>query len=227
MLVVEFAAGSFATNCYLVAPAAGQRCVIIDPGQDAVPAIEEALRAHRLRPAAVLATHGHIDHVWSVLPVCGAYDVPAYVHSADRAQLADPVASLSSDLVDALGLAGITFGEPDDVRELVGGTRLDIAGISLDVEHVPGHTPGSVSFGLSGETPMLFSGDLLFAGAIGRTDLPGGDDQQLVESLRRVFRTQADETIVLPGHGPRTTIARERVSNSWVRSFVGASDVSA
>jgi hydroxyacylglutathione hydrolase len=224
VLVVGFPAGSFGTNCYLVAPGPGERCVIIDPGQDAVPGIDEALRAHRLKPAAVVATHGHVDHVWSVVPVCGAHDVPAYVHPADLAQLADPVALMDADLVAALGLVGVTFGEPDDVRPLVDGAQLDLAGLRFAVESVPGHTPGSINLGLAtADDPLLFTGDLLFAGSIGRTDLPGGDYPAIVGSLRRTFRKHADETVVLPGHGQRTTIGRERATNPFVRQFMGAS----
>ena len=94
MLIAGFPAGSFGTNCYVIAPAAGERCIVIDPGQDAVSGVEETLRTHRLRPAAVVLTHGHVDHMWSVTPVCGAYDVPAFIHPADRFLLADPMAGV-------------------------------------------------------------------------------------------------------------------------------------
>ncbi|HEX6451629.1 MAG TPA: MBL fold metallo-hydrolase, partial [Trebonia sp.] len=95
MLVTGFPAGSFAANCYVVAPAAGEECVIIDPGQDAQPGIDEILARHRLKPIAVLLTHGHIDHVWSVAPVCGARGIPAYIHPDDRELLSDPGKGLS------------------------------------------------------------------------------------------------------------------------------------
>jgi hydroxyacylglutathione hydrolase len=225
VLVVGFAAGSFATNCYVVAPAAGERCVIIDPGQDSIPGIDEALREHRLRPAAVIATHGHIDHVWSVVPVCGSHDVPAYVHAADRAQLADPVGLMSADFVAALGLAGVTFGEPDDVRELVDGARLEVAGLTFGVDLVPGHTPGSITLATTADEPLLFTGDLLFAGSIGRTDLAGGSYPAMLDSLRRTFGQHSDDTIVLPGHGGSTTIGRERATNSYVHLALAESRV--
>ena len=227
MLVVGFPTGSFAANCYLVATAAGAPCVIVDPGEDAVAAIDVALVEHRLRPAAVLLTHGHLDHMLSVLPVCEANDVPAYVHPADRAQLSDPLRGLPPDWAAALGLAGVTFREPDDVRELVDGSAVDVAGLSFRVEHAPGHTAGSVVFRTSGGgpdgEPMMFAGDLVFAGSIGRTDLPGGDDGAMRASLARVVLGAADETVVLPGHGPRTTIGRERAANPYLRGLsVGA-----
>lgn len=223
MLVVGFATGVFAANCYLVAPAAGDECVIVDPGQDAAPAIDDALREHRLKPAAVLLTHGHLDHMWSVLPVCGAHGVPAFVHPADRRSLRDPMASLPADWVEALGLAGVTFSEPDDVREVSRGAQLDVAGLRLRVDHAPGHTAGSVVFrsdaGGPGDAPTMFAGDLLFAGSIGRTDLPGGDDTAMRESLERVVLGASDVTVVFPGHGPRTTIARERATNPHLQGL--------
>ena len=224
MLVVGFPTGLFAANCYVVAPSAGQRCVVIDPGQDAVAGLTEVLREHRLRPAAVLVTHGHIDHMWSVLPVCGAHDVAAYIHGSDRDRLADPVRTLSADLVEALGAAGVTFGEPDDVRELTDGVVLDVAGLTVTADHTPGHTEGSVVFrvpdgGPDGE-PLMFSGDLLFAGSIGRTDSVGGDDRAMQASLARVLAF-ADETVVLPGHGRSTTIGRERASNPYLQGLPG------
>ncbi|HEY5199423.1 MAG TPA: MBL fold metallo-hydrolase [Acidothermaceae bacterium] len=228
MLVVGFPTGLFAANCYVVAPSAGQQCVVIDPGQDAVPGLTEVLREHRLQPAAVLVTHGHIDHMWSVLPVCGAHDVAAYIHGSDRDRLADPVRTLSPDLVEALGVAGVTFGEPDDVRELTDGVLLDLAGLTLIADHTPGHTEGSVVFrtvdgGPDGEG-LMFAGDLLFAGSIGRTDNAGGDDVAMRASLARVLRLP-DETAVLPGHGRSTTIGRERVTNPHLRGLAGVRQV--
>src|SRR5262249_60160814 len=143
---------------------------------------EELSAKYRLRPAAVLATHGHIDHIWSVAPVCGARDIPAYIHPDDRALLSDPARGLSL-LAGQQLFGGITFTEPDDVRELGDGMTLDLAGVSLVVDHAPGHTPGSVTFRLP---EPIFSGDRLFAGPIGRTDRPGGDYQTILDSLARV-----------------------------------------
>jgi glyoxylase-like metal-dependent hydrolase (beta-lactamase superfamily II) len=225
VLVVGFPTGAFGANCYLVAAARGEPCVIVDPGQDAVAAIDAGLREHRLAPAAVLLTHGHIDHMWSVLPVCGAHEVPAYVHPADRGRLADPLASLPPDWVAALGLAGVSFAEPDDVREAVEGARLAVAGLDFHVGHAPGHTPGSVVFRTEAggdDPPMMFAGDLVFAGSVGRTDLPGGDPVAMRSSLARVVLGAPDETVVLPGHGPRTTIGRERAANPYLRDLAVA-----
>jgi hydroxyacylglutathione hydrolase len=234
VLVAGFPAGAFAANCYVIATAPGEQCVIVDPGQDAEPGIEEILAAHRLSPAAVLLTHGHIDHVWSVAPVCGAKGIPAYIHPADRALLSDPTKGFSLGTGQEL-FGGMKFTEPDDVKELTDGMVLNLVGLEIIVNHAPGHTEGSVAFrlplGTSGtDEPIaaqgksttdepgdvLFSGDLLFAGSIGRTDLPGGDYDTILRSLARVCLTLPDETVVLSGHGPQTTIGRERRTNPFL-----------
>ena len=147
MLVAGFPAGSFAANCYVVATAPGEQCVIIDPGQDAQPGIEEILAEHRLQPAAVLLTHGHLDHVWSVAPVCGAAGIPAYIHPADRDMLSNPGRGLSLGMGQEL-FGGLEFTEPDDVKELTDGMTLSLVGLEIVVSHAPGHTQGSVAFRL-------------------------------------------------------------------------------
>jgi hydroxyacylglutathione hydrolase len=235
VLVAGFPAGAFAANCYVVATAPGEQCVIIDPGQDAQPGIEDVLAEHRLSPAAVLLTHGHIDHVWSVAPVCDAKGIPAYIHPADRALLSDPAKGFSLGIGQEL-FGGLKFTEPDDVKDLSDGMKLSLVGLEVIVNHAPGHTEGSVTFQMPLETPaaageepvtvqgkskmdaagILFSGDLLFAGSIGRTDLPGGDYPTIRRSLARVCLTLPDETVVLSGHGPRTTIGAERRSNPFL-----------
>ena len=217
MLIAGFPAGSFAANCYLVAAGPGEQCLIIDPGQDAEQGINEIVERYRLQPAAVLLTHGHVDHIWSVAPVCGARDIPAFIHPDDRGLLTDPARGLALGPGQQL-FRGITFTEPDDVRELTNGMELDLAGVRIVVDHAPGHTPGSVTFRLptAAEPGTLFSGDLLFAGSIGRTDLPGGDYATILDSLARVCLPLPDETIVLSGHGPGTTIGAERRNNPFL-----------
>ena len=223
MLIVGFPAGSFAANCYLVASGPRSECVIIDPGQDAEVGINQVVDEYHLQPVAVLATHGHIDHIWSVAPVCGARGIPAYIHPADRALLSDPGRGLGLAAGQQL-FGGLTFTEPDDVRELTDGMKLELAGLELVVDHAPGHTPGSVTFGLPPvtEAGTLFSGDLLFAGSIGRTDLPGGDYETILASLARVCLSLPGETQVLPGHGPQTTIGEERASNPFLAGLTPA-----
>jgi hydroxyacylglutathione hydrolase len=216
VLIAGFPAGSFAANCYLIAPAAGEECLIIDPGEDAEAGIDEIVERYRLRPAAVLATHGHIDHIWSVAPVCGARGIPAYIHPEDRAMLSDPGRGLGRPGEQLFG--GLTFSEPDDVIELADGMTLELAGVTLIAEHAPGHTRGSVTFRLpaAADPGTLFSGDLLFAGSIGRVDLPGGDYATILQSLARVCLPLPDETVVLSGHGPQTTIGTERAGNPYL-----------
>jgi hydroxyacylglutathione hydrolase len=219
VLIAGFPAGAWETNCYLVAPAAGEECVIIDPGHRAAEGVEEVLAKHRLKPVAAVLTHGHIDHVASVVPVCGAHGVPAWIHPADRWMMSDPAKAIGLSVGTPL-LGELTVGEPDDVQELADGATLRLAGLELTVSHTPGHTKGSVTFGLPEQAdvpPVLFSGDLLFAGSIGRTDLPGGDHAEILQSLARVCLPLDDSTVVLAGHGPQTSIGRERATNPFLR----------
>ncbi|MEV6794199.1 MBL fold metallo-hydrolase [Streptomyces sp. NPDC051320] len=221
MLIAGFPAGAWGTNCYLVAPAAGEECVIIDPGHQAAQGVEDALRKHRLKPVAVVLTHGHIDHVASVVPVCGAHDVPAWIHPADRFMMSDPEKGIGRTIGMPL-MGELTVGEPDDVKELADGTELELAGLEFAVSHAPGHTKGSVTFRLpeAEDIPqILFSGDLLFAGSIGRTDFPGGDHAEMLESLARVCLPLDDSTVVLPGHNEQTTIGRERATNPFLQGL--------
>jgi hydroxyacylglutathione hydrolase len=222
VLVAGFPAGPPGTNCWVVAPAAGQECVVIDPGIGARTELDDLLDRHRLRPAAVVLTHGHFDHTFSVAPVCGARDIPAYVHPADRRQLADPWSGIGAPRGTPL-FGQLTFTEPDDVRELADGQTLQLAGVELGVRLAPGHTPGSVVFSLdTGDEPILFSGDVLFAGSIGRVDLPGGSEADMLESLRRVVLPLDDATVVHPGHGESTTVGRERATNPFLRMVAQA-----
>jgi hydroxyacylglutathione hydrolase len=218
MLISGFPAGYFQTNCYLVAARPGAEAVVVDPGQEAVPGIEDLCDRHGLRPVAALLTHGHLDHVWSVAPLAGAHDVPAYVHPDDRHLLSDPLAGLEPQARAAFG--GLELQEPDEVRELADGQVLELAGLRLTVDHTPGHTRGHVTFRLPGPQGTLLAGDLVFAGSIGRTDLPGGSPRDMLTSLASRFLTLPDETRVLPGHGPETTVGRERAGNPFLVDLV-------
>jgi len=217
VLVVGFPAGAWQTNCWVVAPAAGEECVIVDPGQGAEGPVDEVLTEHRLKPVAVVLTHGHLDHVWSVVPVCGAKGIPALIHPADRVLLSDPGRGLGQPGTAVFGR--LDWGEPDDVRELRDGEVLELAGLGFRVDETPGHTPGSVTFTAGDE---FFAGDLLFAGSSGRTDLPGGSWPQMQESLRRIPLALPDDTTVRPGHGPVTTIGRERATNPFLLDLATA-----
>lgn len=224
MLIAAFPAGPWGTNCYVAATEAGSECVVIDPGMDAASGVADVVREHKLKPVAVLLTHGHVDHMWSVTPVAGTYDATAWIHPADRHLLSDPMAGLSRESAGMLLGGKYEFTEPDDVQELADGRELELAGLTFVVDHAPGHTEGSVTF----RTPynaaeiseVMFSGDLLFAGSIGRTDLPGGDHPTMLRSLRDKVLPLADDVVVLPGHGEQTSIGRERATNPFLLDLV-------
>jgi hydroxyacylglutathione hydrolase len=227
VLVTGFPAEAFGTNCYVVAAGPGEQCLVVDPGIGVLDRLDEVLAEYRLHPAAVLLTHGHLDHTFSVAPVCGARGITAYVHPADREMLADPSKGLSMDLSSLFG-GRLPYTEPDDVAELTDGATLSLAGLEVVVDHAPGHTGGSVLFRLPGAgssweaEQICLSGDVLFAGSIGRTDLPGGNTGTMMASLRDKILPLADDTVVLPGHGPETTIGRERVANPYLRELTAA-----
>jgi glyoxylase-like metal-dependent hydrolase (beta-lactamase superfamily II) len=226
VLIAGFPAGPWGTNCYVAATGPGSECVVIDPGKDSSSGVADIVRSQGLKPVAVLLTHGHIDHVWCVTPVSGTYDATAYIHPADRHLLRDPMAGISSDSAGMLLGGDYSFAEPDNVAELGDGTVLELAGLSVTVDHTPGHTKGSVTF----RTPyddsaeiqqVMFSGDLLFAGSVGRTDLPGGDGAEMMRSLRDKVLTLPDDIAVLPGHGEQTSIGQERQVNPFLREAAG------
>jgi hydroxyacylglutathione hydrolase len=218
VFVRGFPAAAFDTNCWVVAPAEGEQCVVIDPGIGVEADLDEVLREHRLQPVAVLLTHGHLDHTFSVTPVCGAKGIPAWIHPGDRELLADPVKGLSNESRTMFG-GRLEWTEPSDVQLLDPAVPLKLAGLELAVDFAPGHTPGSVVFE---SEQTLFSGDVLFAGSIGRTDLPGGSWEQMQESLARVILTRNDEMVVHTGHGASTTIGRERRTNPFLQDLAAA-----
>lgn len=188
MLVVGFGTGPLQANCYLVAAAPGGPCVIVDPGQEVREPLAAALAGHRLTPAALLATHGHPDHIGSAAEISDGHGVPLHLHPAD---------------------AG--FAERESVP-LTEGTYT-FAGLDVDVRHTPGHTAGSVVLGFTSAEGgrLVVTGDTLFAGSVGRA----ADPDDLAKSLRRLLELP-DDTVVLPGHGPATTIGAERAANPFL-----------
>lgn len=235
VLTIGFPAAAFGTNCFVLAAGPGQECLVVDPGIGVEDRVAEVCREHRLRPSAVLLTHGHLDHVYAVTPVCGGTtgaSLPAYIHGDDRYRLHDPISLLSGGLVEMLEQQfgrRATWTEPERIVSMSGGETLTLAGLEVEVSHAPGHTEGSVMFTLphlpdqlgdgSGLVATCLSGDVLFAGSIGRTDLAGGDGAAMERSLRDVVLPMADETLVLPGHGATTTIGHERAENPYLQGL--------
>ncbi len=225
VFIASFPAGPWQTNCYLIATGKAAECVIIDPGMEAGAGVREVVDAHRLKPVAVVLTHGHLDHMCSVTPLCSAYEATCWVHPSDRALLSDPMRAMSEETAQLLAqLTGgeQSFAEPDEVREMVDGSLIEVAGLSLSSIHAPGHTPGSVMFRTAYDADdfvdsLVFTGDVLFAGSIGRTDLPGGNPADMLNSLRTKVLPLPDSAAVLPGHGPKTTMATERASNPYLQ----------
>ena len=219
MLVTGFPAGMFQTNCYILAQDDACECVVVDPGQDAAEPLFEYLDSKDMSVTAVLLTHGHLDHVWSAREVCERYSVPAYIHPEDRYMLSDPARGIGPTMKEFI--QGMTFVEPDEVIELADGDKITEAGMTFVVDHTPGHTQGSVVFRTqanteSGPVDLAFTGDTLFQGSIGRSDLPGGNHEQLLASIARKLLVLGDETVVLPGHGGNSSIGAERSSNPFL-----------
>jgi len=224
VLIAGFPAGPWGTNCFVVSTGPGAECVVVDPGKDAASGVADVVREHKLKPVAVLVTHGHIDHMWCVAPVAGSYSATAWIHPDDRHLLSNPMAGISPETAGMLLGGDYEFAEPDDVAELADGQTLVLAGLELVVDHTPGHTPGSVAFRTAyverDVSEVMFSGDLLFAGSIGRTDLPGGDHPTMLRSLRERVLPLPDDVVVLPGHGEQTSIGRERATNPFLLDLV-------
>jgi hydroxyacylglutathione hydrolase len=225
MLIKSFPAGSWATNCYVVAAGPGEPALIIDPGQESVPGVLEIIRENRLAPAGVLLTHGHIDHIWSVSPIGRQFGIPAVIHRDDRYRLADPAGSsfaAAREQLMAMTKGEFELTEPEEVEVIEHNITLNLAGLDLDFIHAPGHTEGSMVIRhAQGSQDHLFAGDVIFAGSIGRTDLPGGSPVAMQESLTNVILPMDDTTIVYPGHGPETTIGAERMSNPFLSTGRG------
>ena len=226
MLIAAFPAGPLSANCYFVGRGPGAECVIVDPGMESVDAIASVVLEQNLTPAAVFITHGHFDHMWQVAEVAAKYGIPVWIHPADRPLLSDPLSAISGEsaqmLKAQLALTDVPdFVEPADVRDAVDGAVIEAAGLSFTVDHVPGHTRGAVMYRVDYEGPedisqLMFTGDFLFAGSIGRTDLAGGDHPAMIESLTDKLLPLADNIVVLPGHGPQSTVGRERTTNPFL-----------
>jgi glyoxylase-like metal-dependent hydrolase (beta-lactamase superfamily II) len=205
MYLDVYSDNSFESNCWLIGSEGSHEAVVVDPGFSAR-ALRTLLDAAAMRPVAVLATHGHYDHVGAAADLCGD-ELPLFIHEADADALVEPLRW------------GAGYASPPvpvkDVRPLVDGDRLAFAGFEIEVVHTPGHTPGSCCFHTDG---WVASGDLVMAGTIGRSDFPNSSSSDMQRSLER-FLGFDDGVDVLPGHGPRTTVGRERGRNPWLREL--------
>ncbi len=208
MIFESFVVGMLQTNCYLVGDEASRRAVVIDPGGESK-RIAQRLRENNLELSSILNTHAHFDHVmeaWLLRQMVGGEIV---MHPRDEALLSDRMVGMGAVLKNAGDMAVLKVD-----RHVLEGDRIQVGSLLFEVIETPGHTPGHVSFYLAAEK-MLFVGDTLFAGSIGRTDFPGGSYDQLIRSVREKVFPLPGETVVYPGHGPETTVEREKLTNPF------------
>jgi len=204
--IVKVPNGVFAENSYVVIDEQTRLCVVVDPGEEPG-LILHKIEAADAQPVAVWLTHAHVDHILGVPELVARTGAMVWLHPADR-----PLYDAVREQAAGFGLA-LTEGMPAPDRDLVAGQPLKVGDLSFAVRHAPGHSPGSVCLVGHG---VVFSGDVLFAGSIGRTDLPGGDFETLIASIERELLPLPDDTIVYSGHGPETTIGRERQTNPFL-----------
>jgi glyoxylase-like metal-dependent hydrolase (beta-lactamase superfamily II) len=217
MLVESFPAPMYATNCWVIATGVGAECIIIDPGMpDISHDIEEIISRNKLKPIASFLTHGHLDHTFSIKPLADGYGISAFIHSEDRQAISNP-ALLHGAEFGANFIEGNQFAEPISVENLKNGDVLDFVGMQIKAIHSPGHTPGSIMFVINDE--LLVSGDVLFAGSIGRTDTPLGSMDAMRKTLKNKVLPLDDALRVLPGHGPETSIKFERANNPYLKEL--------
>jgi hydroxyacylglutathione hydrolase len=213
--------GMWQANCYILGDVELGTAVVVDPGQDGAPIVAERLEHRGVTLEAVLLTHGHLDHIWSVPELAREFDVPVLLHTDDRYLWDDPAAAFGNLPPGALeSQFGLAWDPPTDALETFSdGTSFSFAGIGLEARHTPGHTPGSSVFLLTdtgSDDPLLLSGDLIFAGSVGRTDFPRGSWEQQMASIRDVVLPLDDRTLILSGHGPETTVGAERATNPFI-----------
>lgn len=197
--------GGIETNCYLIGDDKG--AVLIDPGEDAVRIIKK-IKERAAKVTQIVLTHGHADHIGALPEVKKFTAAPVLIHKEDAVMLTDAMANLSAIFDTPLTT------EPAD-KFIDDGDEIIAGGVRLKVLLTPGHTPGGISL-YEANAGVVFTGDALFAGSIGRTDFPGASHEQLIEAIEEKLLTLPDETIVYPGHGPQSTIGEEKEENPWL-----------
>ena len=214
----------FATNCWVIANEARGECIIVDPGASDMSSISSGgvsdevnliVSEEGFKPVAAFLTHGHLDHTFSIKALADGYQIPTYIHSEDRRFIAEPAGIHSPEFASHLG--SMQFSEPNQVQALRDGAILDFIGLNIRAIHSPGHTKGSLMFMVNDE--VLISGDVLFAGSIGRTDLPTGSASEMRKTLMTKILPLSDDIRVLPGHGQETTIKLERKNNPYLKEL--------
>jgi len=205
MILEAVSVGPMKVNCYILAEKEGSRAIIIDPG-DQGNKIQQALDKYKLKPAFIINTHGHIDHI----AADSAFDLPVYIHSKDALSLKDATLNLSQFLEAAKTVN-------NEIKTLKDKELISLDGLELEVMHTPGHTPGGISLLVRKPVnKILFSGDTLFFQSVGRTDFPNADHQQLIRSIKEKLWALSDDTVIYPGHGPASTIGEEKSNNPFL-----------
>ena len=206
MILESLSLGPFQVNCYILASANNSKAIIIDPG-DEEKKIRRALDIHRLEPALIINTHGHIDHIG-----CNdKFGVPVYIHRMDSAMLKDPKLNLSNFLQPR------PYHMQYQVKVMEDKGKIELGLIELEVMHTPGHTPGGICLLLKKpQNKILFSGDTLFYQGVGRTDFPGADEGQLIKSIKEKLFKLPEDTVIYPGHGASSTIGQEKKNNPFL-----------
>lgn len=210
MNIERLVTGPVSVNTYVLWTREDGDCIVIDPG-GYTPALAAFLKQHRLRPAYILLTHGHFDHIGGVYRLKELFGATVMIHADDAVMLTSAKENLS-------GLAGISIVMPPADQTLTDGAVVEAAGVRLTVMHTPGHSPGGVC--LAGEG-VVFSGDTLFWESVGRTDFPSSRPEALTKSLQEKVMALPDDTVVYPGHGPETTIGHERRNNPFLKRVPG------
>ena len=205
MILETVCVGPMQANCYIVASSSDSSGIIIDPG-DQGDKIKQVLNRYKIKPAFIIHTHGHIDHIGAD----GSFNVPVYIHRQDLELLRNPKLNLSDFLMSPYSIKS-------DIRILEDKENIELDQIQLEIIHVPGHTPGGIALLMKKpKDKILFTGDSLFYRGIGRTDFPGSDGELLIKSIKEKLLVLSDATVIYPGHGPSSTIGEEKRNNPFL-----------